>query len=153
MKQITILYNPQLDNEQKKLAATLSAILKKNGYETNLLPIQSEADSDHFIRSLTPATCQLILSVNMAGYNLLSTDFSPALNHLMINIVNYITYPPEIFDMLLGLRMNFTMSFLFSSQENADYVKKHHPFLRNIFGTSSIEDYLPVYLEELDWRY
>lgn len=153
MKQITILYNPLLNSDQRKLAATLTSVLKKSGYETHSLPIQSEGDTDHFIKSTTPGTCQLILSLNMAGYNLLSTDYSPALNHLMINIVNYITYPPDVFDMLLELRMNFTMSFLFSSQKAADYVKKKHHFLRNVFGTSCIEEFLPVYLEELDWRY
>lgn len=153
MKQITILYNPTLNKEQGKLAAALCRVLNKNHYETHSIPIRSDADTDRFIKSTNPDTCQLVISLNMAGYNLLSTDYSPALNHLTINIVNYIDCPPELFDILLGLRMNFTMSFLFSPPEHANYIKEHHPSLRNVFGVSSIEDFLPVYLEELDWRY
>lgn len=153
MKQITILYNALIDNEQKKLAARLSSILKKNNYETKLVPIRTDIDTDNLIRSIHPEACQLILSINMAGYNLLSTDAAPSLNHLTINIVNYISFPPEIFDVLFDMRMNYTMSFLFSTSENAEYVKKKHPFLRNVYSAPSIDDYLPVYLEELDWRY
>lgn len=153
MKQITILYNAQLDNEQKKLANRLSSVLKKNNYETKIVPIRSDVDTDELIKSTDPTNCQLILSVNMAGYNLLSTDAAPSLNHLTVNIVNYINFPPEIFDVLFDMRMNFTMSFLFSSNENAEYVKKNHPFLRHVYSAPSIDDYLPVYLEELDWRY
>lgn len=153
MKQITILYNAQLDNEQKRLATRLSSVLKKNNYETKIVPIRTDIDTDRLIKSTNPENCQLILSVNMAGYNLLSTDAAPSLNHLTVNIVNYIDFPAEIFDVLFDMRMNFTMSFLFSTNANAEYVKKKHPFLRNVYSAPSIEDYLPVYLEELDWRY
>ncbi len=153
MKQITILYNALIDNEQKKLAARLSSVLKKNNYETKLVPIRSDADTDQLIKSIHPQTCQLILTVNMAGYNLLSTDAAPSLNHLTVNIVNYVNFPPEIFDVLFDMRMNFTMSFLFSSKEYTDYVTKKHPFLRNVFFAPSIDDFLPTYLSELDWRY
>lgn len=153
MKQITILYNTLLDQEQKKLATQLSSTLKKNGYETKLVPIRSELDTDRLIKSIHPETCQLILTVNMAGYNLLNTDAAPALNHLTINIVNYINFPPEIFDVLFDMRMNFTMSFLFASKKDADYVTKKHPRLRNVFCAPGINDFLPVYLNELDWRY
>lgn len=153
MKQITIIYNAKLGNEQKTLAAHLSSVLKKHSYETKIVPIKTDTDTDNLIKSTTPETCQLILSVNMAGYNLLSTDSSPSLNHLTVNIVNYINYPPEIFDLIFDMRINYTMSFLFSSKETADYVTKNHPRLRNVFFSSSIDDFLPVYLEELDWRY
>ena len=153
MQQISILYNPLINDEQKQLAATLSSVLKKNNYGTELLPIRTEAETEQFLLSTNPETCQLILSINMAGYNLLNTDTTPALNHLMTNIVNYINLSPDIFSYLFNMRMNFTMSFLFDSVENAEYVKNHHPHIRNVFGTSSIEDFLPVYLEELDWRF
>lgn len=153
MKQITILYNALLDQEQKKLATQLSSTLKKNNYETKLVPIRSDLDTDRLIKSIHPKTCQLILSVNMAGYNLLSTDAAPSLNHLTVNIVNYINFPPEIFDALFDMRMNFTMSFLFPSKKDADYVTKKHPRLRNVFCAPYIHDFLPVYLSELDWRY
>lgn len=153
MKQITILYNALLDQEQKKLATQLSSTLKKNNYETKLVSIRSDLDTDRLIKSIHPETCQLILTVNMAGYNLLNTDASPALNHLTINIVNYINFPPEIFDILFDMRMNFTMSFLFSSKKDTDYVTKNHPRLRNVFCAPGIHDFLPVYLSELDWRY
>ena len=43
MKQISILYNPLINDEQKQLAATLSSVLKKNNYGTELLPIRTEA--------------------------------------------------------------------------------------------------------------
>lgn len=153
MKQITILYNPVLDDQQKKLATRLSSILKKNNYETKIVSIHSDKDTDNLIKSIHPETCQLILSVNMAGYNLLSTDAAPSLNHLTVNIVAYIDFPPEIFDVTFDMRMNFTMSFLFSSKEYTDYVSKKHPLLRNVFFAPSIDDFLPVYLSELDWRY
>ena len=153
MKQITIIYNGLLGNEQKYLATHLSSVLKKANYKTKIVPINSDTDTDNLIKSTNSDTCQLILSVNMAGYNLLSTDFSPSLNHLTINIVNYIDYPPEIFNLLFDMRINYTMSFLFSTKEAADYVMEHHPYVRNVFFTSSLVDYLPVYLDELDWRY
>lgn len=153
MKQIFIIYNATIGDEQKKLAAHLSSILKKSKYETKIVPIRTDTDTDHLIKSVTPETCQLILSVNMAGYNLLSTDSAPSLNHLTINIVNYIDFPPEIFDLIFDMRINYTMSFIFNAKEAADYVKKKHPLLRHVFSTSSIDDFLPVYLEELDWRY
>lgn len=153
MKQITILYNALFDQEQKKLATQLSSTLKKNNYETKLVSIRSDSDTDRLMKSIHPETCQLILTVNMAGYNLLNTDGSPALNHLTINIVNYINLSPEIFDILFDMRMNFTMSFLFSSQKDTDYVTKNHPRLRNVFYAPGIHDFLPVYLSELDWRY
>lgn len=153
MKKITIIYNATLGDQQNTLAAHLSSVLKKHSYETKIIPIQTDTDTDHLIKSTTPETCQLILSINMAGYNLLSTDSAPSLNHLKINIVNYIDYPPEIFDLIYDMRINYTMSFLFSSKEAADYVTKKHPQLRNVFFSSSIDDFLPVYLEELDWRY
>lgn len=153
MKQITILYNAVLDDQQKKLATRLSSILKKNNYETKIVPIHSDIDTDNLIKSIHPEICQLILSVNMAGYNLLSTDAAPSLNHLTVNIVTYIDFPPELFDVIFDMRMNFTMSFLFSSKEYADYVAKKHPFLRNVCFAPSIDEFLPVYLSELDWRY
>ena len=153
MKHITILYNAVLDNNQKKLATHLSTVLKKNNYETKIVPIHTDVDTDNLIKSIHPETCQLILSVNMAGYNLLSTDAAPSLNHLTVNIVTYINFPPEIFDVIFDMRMNFTMSFLFSSKEYTDYVTKKHPFLRNVCFAPSIDEFLPVYLSELDWRY
>lgn len=153
MKKITIIYNATLVDEQKKLATHLSTVLKKCKYETKIVPIYKDTDTDSLIKSTNPETCQLILSLNMAGYNLLSTDFAPSLNHLTINIVNYIDYPPEIFDLIFDMRINYTMSFLFSSKEAADYVTQKHPLLRNVFFAPSIDNFLPTYLEELDWRY
>ena len=153
MKNIAILYNATLGNEQKKLANKLSSVLKKAKYETRLVPIRTDVDTDEFIRTTHPNLCQMILSVNMAGYNLLSTDSAPSLNHLTINIVNYIEFPADIFDVLFDMRLNYTMSFLFSTKENTDYVKKNHPFLRHVYHAPHIEEYLPVYLAELDWRY
>ncbi len=153
MKQITIIYNASIGDEQKTLATHLSTVLKKSKYDTKIVPIHSDTDTDNLIRSIDPETCQLILSINMAGYNLLSTDSAPSLNHLTINIVNYIDFPPEIFDLIFDMRLNYTMSFLFSTKQAADYVKHKHPLLRHVFFTSSIDEFLPVYLEELDWRY
>lgn len=153
MKKIAILYNAALGNKEKELAKKLSSILKKENYETSLVPIRSDVDTDKFIKSIHPSLCQLALSINMAGYTLLSTDSAPSLNHLTINIVNYIDYPADIFDVLFDMRLNFTMSFLFSTKENTEYVREKHPSLRHVYYAPCIEEYLPVYLNELDWRY
>lgn len=153
MKNIAILYNATLGNKEKKLADKLSSVLKKENYKTHLVPIRTDVDTENFIKSVHPTVYQLILSVNMAGYNLLSTDSAPSLNHLTVNIVNYINFPADIFDILFDMRLNFTMSFLFSTKENTDYVKEKHPSLRHVYHAPCIEEFLPVYLHELDWRY
>lgn len=153
MKKIAILYNATLGDGQKKLAHKLSSVLKKERYETRLVPIRSDVDTDELIKSIHPKLCQLILSINMAGYNLLSTDSAPSLNALTVNIVNYIEFAADIFDVLFDMRMNYTMSFLFSTREDADYVKQNHPALRHVYHAPCIEEFLPVYLAELDWRY
>lgn len=153
MKKIAIIYNAALGDGQKKLANRLASVLKKERYETRLIPIRSDVDTDNLIKSIHPQLCQLILSVNMAGYNLLSTDSAPSLNSLTVNIVNYIELPADIFDVLFDMRINFTMSFLFSTKEGADYVKQNHPSLRHVYHAPRIEEFLPTYLAELDWRY
>lgn len=153
MKKIAILYNAALDKEQKKLAERLSSVLQKENYETRLVPIRSDVDTDHLIKSIRPDHCQMVLSVNMAGYNLFSTDSAPSLNHIMVNIVNYVELPAYIFDLIFDMRLNFTMSFLFATKESADHVKKNHLLLRNVYHAPDIEEFLPVYLAELDWRY
>lgn len=153
MKKIAIIYNATLGDGQKKLANKLSSVLKKERYETSLIPIRSDVDTDKLIKSIHPSLCQLILSVNMAGYNLLSTDSAPSLNALTVNIVNYIELPADIFDVLFDMRINYTMSFLFATKESTDHVKQNHPSLRHVYYAPHIEEFLPVYLAELDWRY
>lgn len=153
MKNIIIAYNPKLGKEEKILTSRLESVLKKSGYGTELISIESDRDTDALVKHIEPTRYPLLFSLNMAGYNLISTDLAPALNHLKINIVNYINLPAEIFDPILGLRMNYTMSFLFSSKEDTEHVRKKHPFLRNIYHAPYIEQFLPTYLKDLDWRY
>lgn len=153
MKNIIVTYNCKLGEDEKILASQLESVLKKSGYGTELIAIESDRDTDALVKHIDPTRYPLLFSLNMAGYNLISTDLAPALNHLKINIVNYINLPAEIFDPILGLRMNYTMSFLFASEEDTEHVKKTHPFLRNIYHAPNIEQFLPAYLKELDWRY
>lgn len=153
MKNIIVAYNCKLGKGEKILASRLESVLKKSGYGTELTAINSDQDTDALVKRADPARSQLLFSVNMAGYNLISTGSAPALNRLKINIVNYINLPAEIFDPILGLRMNYTMSFLFSSEKDTEHVKKIHTFLRNVYHAPNIEQFVPAYLKELDWRY
>ena len=57
MKKIAILYNAALGNKEKELAKKLSSILKKENYETSLVPIRSDVDTDKFIK-IGRASCR-----------------------------------------------------------------------------------------------
>ena len=153
MKNIHILYSNLIDKTQKQKASQYSDILKKAGYTTELFCLNSRDDTARYMDKAKPDACQLIVSLNMAGYNLSTTGNCSSMNHLTMNIVNLIDCSPELFTFNLKQRMNFTMSFIFSSGEDAEYVKKNFPHIRNVLWVDSFTDFLPGYLEELDWRY
>lgn len=153
MKSIHILYNPLLDNLQDELAVKCSEVLKAAGYQTDLFCLRSAEDTNQYIQTAGPGVCQMVISLNMAGFNLYTTGNCSILNRLTMNMVNFIDRPPEEFSFCLKSRMNYTMSFIFSKEKDAEYAREHFPHIRNIHWSESFLDYLPKYLEELDWRY
>lgn len=153
MKQIHILYNTVINKDQKKIADRLSGVLKKNGYKVTSYGFQNDEQIKDYVSTVTPHNCQLILTINMTAFSFVTTENSTALNTLPMNIVNYIDISPEIFKFQLEKRVNYTMSFIVSSSSAKQYITTNFPHIFHVDATTSIQDFLPDYLEKLDWRY
>lgn len=153
MKHIHILYHTISDPGQKQLAKQYSEVLGKAGYTTELFCLNSVDETTKYMSKPKPDNCQMVISLNLAGFHLMTTGNCSSMNHLTMNVVNLIDCSPEMFTFNLKQRMNYTMSFIFSSEKYAKYVKENFPHIRNVYWSSSFLEFLPVYLKELDWRY
>ncbi len=154
MKQIHILYNNHF-SDAPMIADQLCTVLTNSGlYECTLVCLDTKDDIRAYISRTTPANCQLILSINMAGYELNTTGNSTAFNSLTMNIVNYINCDLEHITPFLKHRLNYTMSFLFSSETTYNIAKHQFPHVRNMHSLqSTIVECISKYLTKLDWRY
>lgn len=153
MKHIHILYHTISDPGQRQLAEQYSAVLRDAGYTTELFCLNSVDETIKYMPKPKTGNCQMVISLNLAGFHLMTTGNCSSMNHLTVNIVNLIDCSPKMFSFNLKQRMNYTMSFILSSEEDANYMKENFPHIRNVYWSSSFAEFLPAYLEELDWRY
>lgn len=153
MKTIHILYSSILNQQQKQLAQKISSILHKAGYQTKLICLNTNEEIKNYITCTSTSDRQLIITINMSGFGLSTTGNDPALNTVPVNIVNYINTSPKLFDVHFHKSINYTMSFILNSKISENYIKENYPHIFHVTSTESLTDFLPAYLEKLDWRY
>ncbi len=146
-KHIDILYLP-LD---VKTANSIKRELSDSGYDISM----SELDETRFlsyISSINPKDCQLIISVNMAGFAGFSSDGGATFNKTPINVISLLTVSPKPYEPYLKRRLNYTISFLVLSDSDKEYMKQTFTHIYNVDTLSALSD-LPDYLNNLDWRF
>ncbi len=153
MKTIHILYHTKNGTDGKELALSLSQKLSEHGYDVKEYCLNSHPETVEYINTVSPASCQLIITVNLAGFDAVTTEGCTVLNSLPMNIVNCITAEPEQWADCLKNRINYTMSFLVPSESSADYIRTSFPHIYHVCAAESLPDFLPGYLETMDWRY
>lgn len=146
-KCIHIIYFQQ----DKQLAKTISKMLSVANYNVSGTAFDNASITD-FLSTISPDSCQLIISVNMAGFAASSSDGGASFNITPINVLVYLSKTPSFFDSYLSRRINYTMHFIVSSPEEETYIKSNHPHIRQIDYLQSIDN-LPLFLETMDWRF
>ena len=100
MKRVIILYKDG-DIVQKKLAVSLQDGVEKTEksermtdgaeYSVTIRSVASTSDMAIFLDEVNPEVCQLILNINLTGYEMKTTGGIASINQIPLDIVNVIT--------------------------------------------------------------
>ncbi len=153
MKKIDILYDMITGPQQKQLAEQLVSCLKSHGYQATAHCTGSTNEVYAFIQACRPENCQLVITLNMTGFNTMTTENNTALNNLPMNIINYLDLDPKLFDYHLQKRVNYTMAFAVPTTQAADYIRHTYPHIYSVICMPSLCRDLPEYLDQMDWRF
>lgn len=147
MKTIYILTPPETND----LAERVDTILSYAGYNSNIIT-KSYEDVYIFVSKITPADCQLIISLDAFGFEKTAPDGGLYFNQTPVNTLAILFRPASNYDSFFNCRINYTTSILTQSKTDMIYLQEHHKHIYNVNWYSSIEE-LPIYLDNFDWRY
>ncbi|MCH5266664.1 MAG: hypothetical protein J1F02_12250 [Lachnospiraceae bacterium] len=150
MKTIAIVYNPKETNS-RSLAEKLPCILPEH-YQITLCPLENPDSIRSFFSTWQETLPHLILTINLAGFELRTTGNDAAYTKLPVNFIHYISKSPSHYrEQLQGL-IDFTAKFIVTTPEAKTYLEKNYSNIYDITLTTSLTDSLPPILEQLDWR-
>lgn len=147
-KSIHIIYS-HLD---EPIAKSISKALSSKDYLVSETTLDNNESITDILSTISPDNCQLIISVNMAGFAATSSDGGASFNITPVNVLVYLTTAPSNYDLYLSRRMNYTIQFIVSSPKDKAYINNNHPHIRQTDYLQSIDD-LPSFLNEMDWRF
>ena len=145
---IDIIYR----ESQKRIAVAIKNIIQNDGGYNSRLVLFSPDSFPGYVRKTDKRNCQLIISLEMNGFTSIDSDGTPFFNHLPINILVIMEGSPEIYDIILKMRLNYTIYFLHTSREGVKQIKEQHPHIYNVDFLPNLNS-LPNFLNKMDWRY
>jgi len=140
-------------SEHEALAAHICNVLDEKKYKIEVFDINTQEEMSFFRTKVNPENCQMILNLDMTGYQFLGSRNMAIINWFQMNIVNYIVQPVEIFDGYLQKHISYMTSFAFASKEDFEKAKRQYPNLWHIDYCPSLERDLSSYLKEMEWRF
>ncbi|MBR6229121.1 MAG: hypothetical protein IKQ97_05235, partial [Eubacterium sp.] len=105
-----------------------------------------------FLRETTPANCQLLLNVNLTGYENETTGGFAAINRLPMDIVNVITGSAEDVAPVLEKNQSYMSRFIFMKESEAGKAGEMFPHLWHVLWCRDAEK-IAGYVKGLELRY
>ena len=152
MKQITIMYHTGENLDDKRVSEEIEKSLNSRGYRVERIKVASSGDAENLLFSLSPENCQLLININMTGYELETTGGVASINRIPMNVINYITMPLGRFDEYLKKNHSYMVSFLTTTKESEIKIKENYPHIWNVSCCEDVEK-LADFIGHLDWRY
>ena len=147
MKTICIISSP----ETTDIAEQLEAILSYDGYSVYTM---SKTYNDVYLSvvDISPSDCQLIISIDGFGFERTAPDGGSYYNRTPVNVLAILFNHADDYERFLKQRINYTISFLVPSSEDADFFRTRLEHIYHVDTYSSLDD-IPAYLESFDWRF
>lgn len=150
-KTIYILMAAQTYREHRVIVEGICAVLEKQ-YNIVVRDLNTSEEIDDFINSVSSEKCQLVLNLDMTGYQRGTIGNYSKINILSMNLVNYLFQPLECFSGYFERPFTYMTSFVFASQTEYEKAKMLYPELWHTAFCGNFSD-LANYLGQLDWKY
>ena len=137
--------------EKHSDAVRIQSALLEAGYEAFLIDL-TEDNAEIYASRVKPDQGQLFLVLDALGFSSTTVDGGCYYNYTPQNLVTVLTSPAASYGDIFDKRINYTISFLVTSPSDVTYMREHFP---HIYHVDYLSDYhtLPVYLDQLDWRF
>lgn len=152
MKTIYVLYSPASSLRYEEQIEEIKDTLD-NQYHLEFYKTDTESDMYGLMPEITFQKCQLVISLDMAGFCALTTGNVPVIDRLPMNVIVFITQPAERFHPYLKNNMSFTTHILFESREDFDTATKRYSHIWNTGYCPSLKKELAEYLGQMEWRF
>ncbi len=149
MVQTIVIYNPN-EAEQCSLAESLANALKDN--KVVLRGVSSQQDMSCFLTEVTPDVCQVLIDVNLTGYENETTGGVALINRLPMDIVNVITGKCETYDHILRKNQSYMARFVFMDEEEVRKAEEMYPHLWHVSWCENLEAFAR-YIGCIELRY
>ena len=152
MTQVTVLYDATMPGQRSLAREIGEAVRKSGGFSLSERGVSSSGEMSDFLRETTPENCQLLINVNLTGYENETTGGFAAINRLPMDIVNVITGSAEDVAPVLEKNQSYMSRFIFMKESEAGKAGEMFPHLWHVLWCRDAEK-IAGYVKGLELRY
>lgn len=118
--------------EARVTADAVGAGSMESRYAVTLRGISDPVEMSAFLHGTGPENCQILVDINMTGYENETTGGFAAINRLPMDILNVITGDALRFDEFLKKNQSYMSRFILLDESVADAMEEKHPHLWHV---------------------